>query len=282
MANGVRFKTIQFIIGDDTAHCEPRYGSSESAIHYVKKPVEGCKCKHCINIAPPLTPAQETGNPARQGQRSDLAYVKQLCEEGNTLLEIAQECTSTFFRYHKGIEKYRCMIQREKIPSFRHIKITWLYGNTGTGKTRHCYDKHPELFKLPMGDQQQIWFDGYDGESVILMDEFYSQIKFNFFLQITDGYPLRIPIKTTHTYAAWTKVYITSQYDPGRAYLNVDPLLRDHMYRRITKVKCMNPVEETTAAESTTTSSPAPNIIPPPLELDEDDEIMNDIQMILS
>lgn len=45
-----------------------------------------------------------------------------------------------------------------------------------------------EVYRPLMGDGSRgaVWFDNYDGEEVILMDNYVDQMEFSFFLQFLD------------------------------------------------------------------------------------------------
>jgi hypothetical protein len=59
-------------------------------------------------------------------------------------------------------------------------------------------------------------FNGYDGEKVLLIDDFNGWIKYT--LRILDGYPLRLNIKNGVTWARFDRVYITSNAKPANFY----------------------------------------------------------------
>lgn len=122
--------------------------------------------------------------------------------------------------------------RKKDIPTIRDLKIIWLYGNSGSGKTYWCYKEYPQLFKLTM-HKDSVWFDDYDFEKVLLLDEFYGQLKYNLLLQVLDVYELRIEIKFGFTFAAWNVVLITSQHPPTMVYQGVIPDLKYHLYRRL-------------------------------------------------
>lgn len=203
-------------------HYEGRRGSRDQARRYcmkkesqVSKPIE-----HGTWIS-------------GQGNRADIESIKSMVLEGKDDEDIFIAHPGTWLSFHAGISKIRRIIQRKRVPRWRKLKVIWLYGDTGQGKTRGVFDRHPDVYRLPLGDQQQLWFDGYDGENVIVFDEFYGQVKFNFMLQLLDGYPLRLPVKGDHVYANWTIAYITSQHPPEEVYNNIAPDLKGHLYRRI-------------------------------------------------
>lgn len=104
------------------------------------------------------------------------------------------------------------------------------------GKTRFVYrdasDRSLSLFALPCGDSgNQVWWDGYDGQTAILFDDFYGGVPYGSFLRYLDGYPVRLAVKGSFCHKAWTTVYITSNKPPECWYKKgLTPALK----RRIT------------------------------------------------
>lgn len=111
-------------------------------------------------------------------------------------------------RYWKVIEK-----SQPKGDKWRKITVTWLWGKAGCGKTRKVMEMD-DVYKL---DFPYKWFDGYEGESILLIDDYEDQAIHNGFLKnILDGYILKLEVKCSHTYALWTKIFITSNNDPKK------------------------------------------------------------------
>jgi len=101
--------------------------------------------------------------------------------------------------------------------------------------TKYVYDTHgDDVYKLTE-QNGKVWFDDYDGEGVLLIDDFYGWIPYNVMLSITEGYQLRLEVKGTFTYAKWTKIYITSNVAPPFWY----PLIKDTtaLFARFKEIK---------------------------------------------
>ena len=50
--------------------------------------------------------------------------------KGATVTEIAKNNTSTFIKYHSGIEKARFLLMQESAMEYRKLKISVYYGPT--------------------------------------------------------------------------------------------------------------------------------------------------------
>lgn len=217
-----RLSWIKKKLNRDDIHCEPRKGSREEARAY------------CMKTDTRVEGPWEEGEWATggQGHRSDLDDVYQMLKEKRSLLDVAEAHPGTFIRCVRGIKETKFLIDQAEARRWREVKCTVLVGAAGTGKTRTVYgaEGYDRVFKLDQGDT--VWFDGYAGEDTLLIDDFYGWIKWGMFLNILDGYPLRLPVKGSHTWANWTKVYITSNKSPetwyGRGY---PPELRRRIFR---------------------------------------------------
>ncbi len=186
---------IKGLLGAET-HIERRYGTQAQAIAYCKKGGE----------------IYEHGEPRQQGQRNDLRSLIEYTRE-HTLIEVMEEYPSEYLRYHRGIKECKYLQATTRAGTEpRDVKTIFLYGPTGCGKTSLVYDTHPGLYKLPpFRINSTIWFDGYEGQLCLLIDDLIpSSFSVMFLLQVCDRYPLQVQIKGGMVWAQWTTVYITS------------------------------------------------------------------------
>ena len=121
---------------------------------------------------------------------------------------------------------------KKRSRAFRDLEVLVYWGETGTNKTRTPCDMGAYLW-CPNGAQE--WWDGYDQEDILLIDQFYGQMRPARLCELLDGYSCRLPIKGGHTYAAWTKVYITSLCHPSTWYKDVPEDVQTKIARRIKK-----------------------------------------------
>lgn len=150
----------------------------------------------------------EWGTKPKMGRRMDLEHAAEMVREGKRMIEIADEHPGTFIRYHKGIRAYKELHDAEKAAGWRDVKCYLLTGPTGCGKTRHAMASADRVYKIQGSDLQ--WWDGYEGEETILIDEYANDMKITKLLALLDGYKLRLPVKGGFTYAAWKEVWITT------------------------------------------------------------------------
>ncbi len=167
-----------------------------------------------------------------QGFRSDLEDVKKLLDDNGSMLDVANTHFGDYIRYFRGFGKYHEMITKERTKTFRKVIVIVHAGKTGTGKTRMAVESTTDHFMIQGGDLK--WWDGYQGETTLIIDEYANQITITDLLGILDGYQQRLPIKGGFTYANWTKVYITTNLEC--LHINAKPEHRDALCRRVSTI----------------------------------------------
>lgn len=205
------------------------------------------------------------GRPAkkRQGKRTDLEKVADMLKKGKSIMDINEEHTTTYIKYSKGIKESQSQFMRRKCykwtPDQRHaeLRIHVIWGDAGTGKTRSIYEKHDieDIYVLCRKNNGNLWFDNYEGQSVLLIDEFNGWIPHGMLLQLLDIYPMSVDVKGGTTYNLWKTVYILSNVDPEEWYKNLTSKQCKALKRRFhTITELVNPDEEESESESSSGS----------------------------
>lgn len=200
------------------AHIEERRGSQQQAIAYCKKEesrVEG---------------PWEFGEPKQQGKRNDLHELTDLARAGKRKIEADTLMPTTYARHYKAYAHIQSLYK----PARRSREVILLQGEPGTGKTRYVLDRYPNAYVIPISSKE-IWFDGYDGQDVVLIDDFAGQIPLIQFLRVLHEYPEQVPIKGGHVWFNPAIIYITSNYSISEWYKwEGREVSRDALVRRIT------------------------------------------------
>lgn len=143
-----------------------------------------------------------------QGKRTDLEAVADLIKEGRTNREIADEYPTQMIRYQVHFDRLRALYP----PIRKHeLKVTLFVGPPGTGKTRKAYDMYPSIYALPVG--KDLWFNAYQGQREVLIDDFAGNVGLTQLLQILDRYPVQVPIKGGFVWWCPDVIIITSNMD---------------------------------------------------------------------
>ena len=103
----------------------------------------------------------------------------------------------------------------------RDVRVHYLFGDSGTGKTRSIFDKHPatDICRITnYSAKGNVQFDAYKGQSVLVFEEFHSQIPIAAMLNFLDIYPVMLPARYYDRVACYTTVYITSNIPLEQQY----------------------------------------------------------------
>ena len=130
-----------------------------------------------------------------------------MIKAGKSDVEIKEFSPKLYADHHVGIDRMRTNFLQNKSSTLRDVQVTVI---AGPGNTNYAYDNYDadDIYKLKKGER--ILFDGYIGQDVLLIDDFYGWIRWNQFINLLDRYSLRLETKKGFTYALWTKVIITS------------------------------------------------------------------------
>lgn len=174
----------------------------------------------------------------RQGERADLAILYQMIKDGYSNYEI-MEANPDYLITLDRIERARQAVREQQYQdTFRKLEVAYIWGATGTGKTRSIMEQYSYTGVYRVTDYTHP-FDSYAGEDVLLLDEYSSNFKIRDMLNYLDGYPLKLPARYSNRVACYTKVYIisnlclTKQY-PEEQYRS--PETYAALLRRIQKV----------------------------------------------
>lgn len=198
-SGAVRPSSLKRVLGREL-HVEFRRETRDRARNYCRK--------DDTRLAGPWELGEWIGGP---GHRSDIISLKRRLDLGESERSIAQddEHFGTWLRYNRGIRRY---INFRVQPRNFKTEVAILWGQPGTGKTRRVFESHkPEhIYVVPRGQGGQIWFDGYEQQPVILIDDFYGWIKWSLMLNIMDRYHLKLPVKGGFVEFTSKVCYITS------------------------------------------------------------------------
>lgn len=217
-SSAVRFSTIKNKF--EGAHFEMARGTSQQNKDYVFK--QGKWEKDRKKITNLRETWEEYGEMPveQQGKRNDLDVLYDMIASGMSNYEIIKENPSYMMAIDK-IERCRQVILEEKYKNeFRKLEVTYIYGDTGVGKTRGIMERYGYTNVYRITNEKNP-FDEYKGQDVIIFEEFRSTFKIQDMLNYLDGYPLILPCRYSNKIACYTKVYILSNIALHEQYLNI-------------------------------------------------------------
>lgn len=191
------FSVIKEIIGSN-AHVEGARGTDFDNEAYCSKQCVGWRF----------------GEPVGQGRRTDLEAVVKRIEGGDSLVEVAKQCPTEFIKYSRGIERLHTLLACNTVRDWK-TEVTVLWGPTGTGKSykASALAKSGEgVYYKPRGP----WFDGFNGQHTVIIDDFYGWIKYDEMLRICDRYPHKVEIKGAFIEFTARHIIITSNSSPNK------------------------------------------------------------------
>lgn len=167
-----------------------------------------------------------------QGKSRDVEKILSLLKDGASNLEIVESVPSAMLSIDK-VERTRSIIRDgEFANSWRTLDVTYIFGSTGVGKTRSVMDKYGYTNCYRVTDYKHP-FDTYDGQDVLIFEEFRGGLKHGDMLNYLDGYPLLLPCRYFNRQACYTKVFLITNVPPDEQYFNIDHESRLAFWRRI-------------------------------------------------
>lgn len=202
-----------------TAHWEPRKGTRDQARDYATK--EDTRADG---------PWEYGDFVEKRGSRTDVTELKKKIEEGASVKTIFETETLSYLKYSRAIEKARLMYQpkRDWAP-----EVIVLVGPTGVGKSRWCRETAPDAY----WKQPSNWWDAYDGQPDVVLDDYYGWLPFHELLRVLDRYEHQVQSKGGNTQLLAKRIFITSNKTPDKWYDNKKrTYYLASLYRRLTKL----------------------------------------------
>lgn len=206
--NAIRFSTVKKLF--PTAHIEPAYGSCQKNRDYLNKggKWEGTE-KNETKIEGTF---EEWGTmPAHElmGNSAGVQYIYELIENGVSDANILRMYPEAMLHLDK-IQRARATLLEDEVKNdWRDLTVTYIFGDTNTGKTRSVMDTFGYENVYRITDYYHPW-DSYRMQDVVLFEEFRSSLRIEDMLTYLDGYPCTLPARYANKQAGFTKIFITT------------------------------------------------------------------------
>jgi len=206
------FSKLKTLPGFKRSHIESMRGKPEDSLTYCSK--EDSSPFVCGELPSP-------------GKRTDVAEAVGRIQAGERLKDLAGDESGgiAIVKFHKGLTVLRSLTRPRRTEA---PKIFWLWGPTGVGKTRAAIACSEALSQLRDGPQDDYWissgglrwFDGYDGQTVAILDDFRAKHvnSFAFFLRLLDRYDMDVEFKGGFVKWSPSYIFITCPYSPESCF----------------------------------------------------------------
>lgn len=165
-----------------------------------------------------------------QGFRTDLVAIQRAIKEDNASMEwVADNHFSDWVRYRSAFAAYKLM-KSPKRDWKTHVH--WIYGLSGLGKSRKAFWLMPKAYRKP-GDT--VWWDGYDGDEDVVIDNFSGKMPYEQMLLVMDRYPLSLQIKGGHVNFCAKRIIVTALLRPEEYYPEIHD--KTELTRRIDTIE---------------------------------------------
>lgn len=236
----IRFTTIKNKF--PTAHIEKAYGSIADNREYVSKEGKWADSDKAHTVVEGSF--FEKGEAPTENEEKAPLMVKlmEMISQKKSTAEIIKEYPRLAFKITE-INSLRELLLSEKYANEnRCVRVIYVYGKTGTGKTSGIYAKyHPsDICRITNYKGDRILFDAYHGQLVLVLEEFRSQIPISDLLSILDIYPVMLPARYSDRIACYEEVYIVSNIPLSQQYTSVqreEPETWNAFLRRINVIR---------------------------------------------
>lgn len=213
----VRFSMIKRHFPE--AHIEKCRGNVSENVSYVKKSgkweLDESKQEKKIEGT-----FEEYGTqpPDSKGKRSDMSELYRMIQDNMTNAEILA-VNQDYIMQIDRLDKVRTTILMERFKETVRLdlEVIYVYGKTGTGKTRRVLEENGYVNVYRVTDYNHP-FDSYTAQQAICFDEFRSSLKLKEMLLYCDIYPIELPSRYSNKFACFNKVYIVSNWELEKQY----------------------------------------------------------------
>jgi hypothetical protein len=192
-----RFSAVKKAI--PAAHWETAKGNEEQNYEYCSKDGE----------------FEEFGERKKQGKRTDLEDAIETLRTG-TLAKVAEEHPTAYVKFHRGLAQWKLALDQ---PYEHHeVRGVWIWGPPGSGKSHAAREMFPNAYIKP----QNKWWDGYQGQDEVILDDLDTPTLGHHLKIWTDKYATTGETKGGTVNLRYKTFIITSNYTPHQLWPDDD------------------------------------------------------------
>lgn len=175
---------------------------------------------------------------ARRFELGKLPNKRQSATDWDEIWEAAKDGRTSDIPADIRVRLYSSIKRIEKdhmSPEAQTREIYVFYGDTGTGKSKRAWEEAGIATAYPKDPNTKFW-DGYQGQENVVIDEFRGKIDIAHLLRWLDRYPVCVENKFGGLVFRAKKIWITSNLSPEEWYPGLDSETQQALRRRLTKV----------------------------------------------
>lgn len=142
-----------------------------------------------------------------------------------------------FIRHYGSLRR---IAKDHAVPDRREgVEVRVYWGVSGSGKSHRAFEEafaDVDKSSVYLKSSSNKWWDGYRGQSRVIIDEFRGQIGIEHLLRWFDKYATSVEIKGDAAPLAATQFWVTSNLNPDEWYPTLDVLTKAALRRRLTLV----------------------------------------------
>lgn len=212
LKNAKTLSSMKNFIGGG-AHLETRKGTGKEASEYCKKEGDYVERGEMKN---------------ENGVRKDYKQVHKYLKDGGKIKDLLEEEEGLGLHMLQYAQKLLPYVEKKRDWK---TEILWLWGPTGTGKSKYCHDTYPDAYWKSMTCK---WWDGYDGQEVVILDDFRGDFcKFADLLRLFDRYPYMVEFKGGSRQMVAKTIVVTCPVAWTTIYKDQEDERIDQLRRRI-------------------------------------------------
>ena len=210
------------------AHYEKAKGTPAQNYRYCSKccddyKLAGHRCQETRLLGP-----WEIGVLPKANGSIALKTMARMIIDGKSLANVYDAFPAVYMRYYKALEHVQALLH-DTNESRGRPTILWLWGASGTGKSRAIREAFPEAYVKPRGK----WWPKYQFQKAVIFDEFDGWMEFKELLMVLDWHAHKAEYKGGYTNIKANMFIFASNGDPRDLYRNYKWAKRHAFYRRL-------------------------------------------------
>lgn len=170
----------------------------------------------------------------KRNSKRDWDQVWQSAKEGR-FEDIDKSVLVCHYRSLKSIR------QDHLVPVAMERKVDVYWGATGTGKSRLAWEE-AGLSAYPKDPRTKFW-DGYNGQENVVIDEFRGAIDISHILRWFDRYPVIVEVKGSSVVLTAKNIWVTSNLSPEQWFPDCDSETLSALRRRLSVTRFLPPLQ---------------------------------------